>query len=246
MNTRALRFAPIERQNLTATLVTRLAEAITSGALEPGDRLPTEQEMTEEFGVSRTVVREAIAALKAEGLVVTRQGAGVFVEKNLRHRSFRIDPDELGQLQEILKVMELRMSVEIEAAALAAERHDRGQLQRIEQALAAIDADIASADLAVGTDFAFHVAVAEATGNQYFSRFLEFLGRFIIPRQTLSRRHGGADAGYLKRVQTEHRGIFEAIAASDPGGAREAMRTHLANSCARYGKLAQELARRQA
>ncbi len=177
---------------------------------------------------------------------MTRQGAGVFVEKNLRTGSFRIDPDELGQLHEILKVMELRMSVEIEAAALAAERHDRGQLRRIEQALAAIDADIASADLAVDTDFAFHVAVAEATANQYFSRFLEFLGRFIIPRQTLSRRLGGADAAYLKRVQTEHRAIFEAIAVSDPGGAREAMRTHLANSRARYGKLAQELARRQA
>ena len=230
-------FGRLERTNLTSILVSRLSEAIRNGSLQPGERLPTAEQMTLQFGVSRTVVREAVAALKAEGLVSSRHGVGVFVEAT-RPRAFRIDTEEVDQLQEILKVMELRMSVEIETAGLAAERRDIAQLQRMSDALDAIDADLAAGDLAVRSDFAFHAAIAAATGNQYFSRFLEFLGPLIIPRQTLTRTHGGADAGYLRRVQLEHKRIFEAIQAGSAVAARNAMRTHLINSRTRYGRLA--------
>jgi GntR family transcriptional repressor for pyruvate dehydrogenase complex len=242
---RERRFGPVVRRNLASSLVRQLSEAIRSGALKPGDRLPTEQEMTAQFGVSRTVVREAVAALTAEGLVIKRHGVGVFVETNVQNRPFRIDPDGLGQLQEVLKVMELRMSVEVEAAGLAAERRGKNELRRLADALRAIEADIRAGDLAVHSDFAFHVAVAEASGNHYFSRFLEFLGHFIIPRQTVSRLHGGVDIEYLNRVQAEHRRIYEEITAGDSTGARKAMRTHLVNSRTRYSKLAQDLTIRQ-
>ena len=222
--------------------MSRLSEAIRNGSLQPGARLPTAEQMTLQFGVSRAVVREAVAALKAEGLVSSRHGVGVFVEAK-RPRAFRIDPEEVDQLQEILKVMELRMSVETEMAGFAAERRDPAELQRIGDALAAIDVDIEAGDLAVRSDFAFHAAIATATGNQYFSRFLEFLGPLIIPRQTLTRTHGGADAGYLRRVQLEHRRIFEAIQSGSPVAARKAMRAHLINSRARYGRMAASYAR---
>src|SRR3990170_4806447 len=113
---------PIEApRGLTAELVQRLTADITSGKLPPGSRLPTEQELIAATGVSRTVVREAVAALRAEGLVVTRQGVGAFVPANAR-RSFRVDFDQLSSLREVLDVMELRTGIETEAAGLAAER----------------------------------------------------------------------------------------------------------------------------
>src|SRR3954447_1576327 len=107
--------------NLTAELVNRLTADIASGKLPPGSRLPTEQQMIAAMGVSRTVIREAVAALRADRLVVTRQGVGAFVAENVR-RPFRVDFDEHSSLRDILNVMELRTGVEVEATGLAAER----------------------------------------------------------------------------------------------------------------------------
>ncbi len=120
---------PIEApRGLTAQLVMRLTGDIVSGKLTPGSRLPTEQEMIAATGVSRTVIREAVAALRADGLVVTRQGVGAFVAENVR-RPFRVDFDESSSLGEVLNVMELRAGVEIESAGLAAERASPEEIQ---------------------------------------------------------------------------------------------------------------------
>src|SRR6266567_7687425 len=100
-------------RSLTHELILRLTADITSGRLPPGSRLPTEQEMIAATGVSRTVVREAVAALRAEGLVVTRQGVGAFVPENAR-RPFRVDFGRLSSIREVLEVMELRTGIEIE------------------------------------------------------------------------------------------------------------------------------------
>src|SRR5271166_5029249 len=205
-------FRPLSTpRGLTHELVERLTTDIVSGKLAAGARLPTEQEMILATGVSRTVVREAVAALRANGLVLTRQGVGAFVADSGR-RPFRIDPPELGSLREVLDVMELRTSVEIEAAGLAAERATADQVRKINAAYEAIDAAIARGETAVDQDFAFHCRIAEATGNAQFSRFLEYLGRFIIPRQTV-RISVGSAAGrraYLDRIQKEHRAIVQA------------------------------------
>jgi GntR family transcriptional repressor for pyruvate dehydrogenase complex len=229
-------------RNLTNEIVERLAEEIVGGKLQPGARLPTEQEMVAAMGVSRTVVREAVAALRAEGLVVTRQGVGAFVASDISRRPFRLTPVELFSLQEVLDVMELRTSVEVEAAGLAAERATTTARRRIGKALDAVDRAIASGEGAVDEDFAFHRAIAEATGNSQFARFLEYLGRFIIPRQSVrlaAHRREGRRA-YLDLIQQEHRAIRTAIDAGDGAGAREAMRRHLINSQARYRGLAAE------
>src|SRR5262249_2295893 len=118
-------------RNLTREAVDRLATEITSGKLQPGARLPPEQEMMSAMGVSRTVVREAVAALRAEGLIVTRQGVGAFVAGGVLRRPFRIDPEGLRSLAEVLNVMELRLGVEVESAGLAAERASPPQLRAI-------------------------------------------------------------------------------------------------------------------
>src|SRR6195256_5602573 len=141
-------------RSLAHELITRLTDDITSGNIPPGARLPTEQELIAATGVSRTVVREAVAALRAEGLVVTRQGVGAFVASGA-HRPFRINAGELRSLREVLDAMELRTSIEIEAAGLAAERASPAQVRDIARALEAIDRAIAHGDSAVDQDFAF-------------------------------------------------------------------------------------------
>jgi GntR family transcriptional regulator, transcriptional repressor for pyruvate dehydrogenase complex len=224
-------------KNRTSEVVERLAAEIASGRLKPGARLPTEQELTAALGVSRTVVREAVAALRAEGLVETRQGVGAFVLRDVQRRPFRIDPDDLGSIGEVVKVMELRTGVEVEAAGIAAERANGAARNRMAKSLAALDAAVARGDAAIDEDFAFHQAIAEATGNPHFVRFLEFLGRFLIPRQSVRVKMTKDLRSYLEQIQAEHRAIATAIEAGDVSAARRAMRRHLAGSRQRYQRL---------
>jgi DNA-binding FadR family transcriptional regulator len=227
---------------LSRRLFEQLAEEIKSGRLAPGERLPTEQALTRAAKVSRTVVREAVAALRAEGLVITRQGVGAFVSAEPQRAPFRIEPERLQSLDDVLNVMELRLGVEIESAGLAAERAARADVKAIAAALAAIESAVKEDRAAVVEDLGFHRAIAQATGNPEFVRFLQFIGRHLIPRRTVSglpERMGGQRA-YLALIQEEHRRIYDAIAARDPKAAREAMRRHLTRSLDRYRKLGSE------
>lgn len=225
--------------NLTEELVKRLTAEIERGGLAPGTRLPTEQEIMASTGVSRTVVREAISALRAQGLIVTRQGAGAFVAGDPQRRPFRIDPGEIESLADVLRIMELRISVEVEAAGLAANRRTTAQLAEIDRRLEAIDQAIDQGESAVDADFAFHQAIFAATDNPYFVRFLEFLGRFIIPRQSVRSGHGSEaeQRAYLQRIQKEHEAIRDAIGAREPERARAAARAHLVGSLERYRQM---------
>jgi GntR family transcriptional regulator, transcriptional repressor for pyruvate dehydrogenase complex len=243
--------APVRR--LTEDLVQRLRHQILSGTLNPGAKLPTEQQLVASLGVSRTVVREAVAALRAEGLVITRQGVGAFVAKPTSHRPFRIDPDQLDSLQRVLDVMELRIAVETEAASLAAERRSSQARRKVEAALAGVEEAGARGEPGIEADIQLHRAIAEATGNSFFVEFLRYLGQFIIPRQSIRLHHTSAEArsAYLARVQQEHRRIVEAISRRDCAAARESMRDHLASSLERYRALlnppaARNLRRRRA
>lgn len=233
-------------RNLTHAIAERIAAEIANGKFSPGARLPTEHEMVTAMGVSRTVVREAVAALRAEGLVITRQGAGAFVAVDVERRPFRLALDGLPSIAEVLDVMELRASVEVEAAGLAADRGSAKARRQVAQALAAIDRALHRGEGAIAEDFAFHRAIAAATGNPQFPHFLEYLGRFIIPRQSIrvaAHRPEGQRA-YLETFQREHVAICTAIMTGDAATAREAMRQHLGNSQSRYRRLAAEAAAR--
>jgi DNA-binding FadR family transcriptional regulator len=225
---------PVRHQRgLVQEIGRRLAADIVAGRLPPGARLPTEQAMMAALGVSRTVVREAVAALRAEGLVTTQQGVGAFVATALPQPPFRIESGQRDPLADAIDIMELRAAVETEAAGLAAERATRGQLRAMRAALHAIDTAIARGQAAVHEDFALHAAIAEATGNQQFRRFLDFLGQHVIPRVSL--RVATPDLGaYLHMIQQEHAVIVEAIEAHAASRAQQAMRAHLLNSRERY------------
>jgi DNA-binding FadR family transcriptional regulator len=225
--------------NLAEQVMARLSADIRGGRLAPGARLPTEQALTSELGVSRTVVREAVAALRADGLVVTRRGSGAYVADPAAG-PFRIVAPRSAALSEILDVMELRLAVEVEAAAFAAERASRKQVAAIRAAGQAIDQALQRGEGAVAEDFALHRAIAEATGNRQFPGFLAYLGSHVIPRQSvrLSIDTPAERRAYLERIQAEHSRIVAAIAAGDPAEARRAMREHLTRSLERYRALA--------
>jgi GntR family transcriptional repressor for pyruvate dehydrogenase complex len=224
---------PVSR---TAQLVEHLGADIRAGRYKPTERLPTELELMARFDVSRTVVREAVASLKAEGLVVTRQGSGAFVAQNPTGKPFRIVSDDLKSITEVLNVLQLRLAVEVEVAGSAALKRDPRMLDDIGRCLERIDEAVRAGDAAIKADYEFHVSIARATGNPYFERFMRFLGTVLIPRQTV--RAGMEDPrarrDYLDQVQAEHRAIYRAIRAADPDAARSAARAHLEAGRERY------------
>jgi DNA-binding FadR family transcriptional regulator len=231
--------APVRAMPGLAALVTKeLRDGITSGRLAPGARLPTEQSLMRAMGVSRTVVREAVAALRAEGLVSTRQGAGAFVA-DPGARGFRIDPGGLASIDDVMDVLELRLAIEQEAAALAAERSSLSSRRKIDAALTAFEQKLNRSGEAIAEDVEFHRAIAAATGNRHFLALLASLGTFIIPRRSFSllERSHSEHERYLRGILEEHRMIFAAIEKRDAARARAAMRTHLERSRQRYGTL---------
>ncbi|HEY6356345.1 MAG TPA: FadR/GntR family transcriptional regulator [Burkholderiaceae bacterium] len=211
------------------------------GRLSPGDKLPTEAAFMGEFGVSRTVVREALSKLQASGLVETRHGVGTFVVGLGDSSAFRIAPEQLATLRDVVAMLELRIGVETEAAALAAQRRTNANLALMRGALDDFARAVDARRDSVAADFRFHGEIARATQNSHFAGLLTTLGTKIIPRARLD----PADAldeerrAYLRRVHAEHESIFDAIANQDPDAARAAMRTHLANSRERRRRAAQ-------
>lgn len=226
---------PLERsrheRNLTAAVIRDLSGRIERAELKPGDRLPTERELTAAYGVSRTVVREAISSLRAEGLVVTRQGTGAFVSRELPRAVFRIDQGELVTLQDVVRVMEVRIGLEAETAALAALRRTDVHVAQMRAALEEIEGNVESTEKSVDADLRFHLLVAEATGNAHFVELLRQLGPLLIPRARVDtfRDDAASRAAYLRRVNQEHDQVLQSIARGDADGARAAMRVHLVN-----------------
>ncbi|WP_088278387.1 FadR/GntR family transcriptional regulator [Ideonella sp. A 288] len=217
---------------LAFDLVDALGARIREGRLPPGAKLPTEAEVMAEFGVSRTVVREALSRLQAAGMVQTRHGIGTFAVGPGDGTAFRIGPQQLETLRDVVAVLELRIGVEAEAAGLAAQRRTKDNLAIMRAALDEFTRAVEQGHDAVASDFRFHGEIARATQNAHFASLLSSLGSKIIPRSRLD-WSGVVDderRAYLRRVNAEHESIFDAIAAQDPDAARAAMRTHLVNS----------------
>jgi DNA-binding FadR family transcriptional regulator len=220
-------------RSLTQTVVSALSERIRSGEFHVGEKLPTESELMDAFGVSRTVIREAISRLQAAGLVETRHGIGTFLLEPQNEQQLRIRTESILTMLDVLAILELRISLETEAAGLAALRRTDAQLQQLRTILDEFSENIHKrTGNAVTSDVAFHLLVATATGNRYFHDILKQLGKAIIPRtrvDSASLAEGDRES-YLSRVQLEHEDIYNAIVREDPDAARAAMRTHLANS----------------
>ena len=225
--------SPGSQRLQTARLSDRLAALIEAqidgGALTPGDRLPTEQQLASAHGVSRTVVREAVHQLRSQGLVRSRQGSGVFVTEPPAHRALAFDPTVLESMGAVVQMVELRRVIEGEMAGLAAQRATRPQQAALKRALAAIDAATERGELGVDEDLAFHRTIGEATGNPQFVRLLAILEAYLRDTMTVTKGHESKRADFMAQVRREHRAIVTAIVAGDPKAARAAAIEHHLN-----------------
>ena len=219
--------APISSRRLSDQLAERLADQVRHGALVAGDRLPTEQQLAAAHGVSRTVVREAVHQLKSQGLLVSRQGSGVYVADAAMRQPLPFDASVLGSLDAVLQVLAVRRAIEGEVAALAAERAGPAQAAGLAQALAAIDAAAARGADGVAEDLAFHRAIAEATGNPQFPRLLSHLEQYLREAMRVTRGNEARHRAFAQAVRREHQAIVAAIAAGDAAGARRAAVRHM-------------------
>lgn len=227
-------------QSLTQFVTAQLKRRINSGDLKPGDRLQTEQQLTQEFEVSRTVIREAISGLKHDGLLTSRQGSGVFVLAPIQTReTLAFLNDNPKTIASIIESLEIRSSVEIGASELAAQRCSPAQEAKIFDCLMSFKKRVEAGKNSEKEDFAFHVSIAEAANNNKFVEFLTLIGRDTIPRSELRKKANLlTDPKVECQILQEHSEILGAITKHDSVAAGLAMRRHLENGAQRYRAIA--------
>lgn len=222
----------IQRGNsLPDEVARRLRAAIESGELKPGDRLPTQQELCTTYGVSRPVVREAVSLLKSEGLVISQQGRGQFVNPE-GTSVFRLEP-RFDDREDLAQVFEFLVSVEVAASEMAAARRTEAELKEIRQRLRALEEAVRASRSGVDEDMEFHRAILRATHNAYFMGFGDFLESRVRKLIRAARTNTARHAGLVEHVQQEHVAIFDAIERQDVEAARHAAGRHLRNAADR-------------
>jgi GntR family transcriptional repressor for pyruvate dehydrogenase complex len=218
-------YEPIHSSRLYEQIVFQIEERIMSGELECGDKLPSELELAEQFGVSRTAVREAIKALRAKGLVEVQPGRGTFVMDG----ASQVLRTSLGQVLRINdkggldNLIEIREMLEPKIAALAAERADEEDIEAMEAAIAAMDISIEDADAFIEADLAFHLALAHATKNALIPLLIDpVVDMLQEQRIRIFQEDQGSERG-----QYHHKRILECIINHDAQAAQDAMTAHL-------------------
>jgi GntR family transcriptional regulator, transcriptional repressor for pyruvate dehydrogenase complex len=214
-------------ERLSDRLAALLEAQLDGGHLKPGDRLPSEQQLAETHGVSRTVVREAVHQLKSRGLLVSRQGSGVFVAPPAANHPLVFDPSVLESVDAVVHVVEVRRVLEGEIAALAATRASRTQITGLKRALADIDRAEAEGRDGVAEDLAFHRAIGEATGNPQFSLLLGFFEQYLREAMRITRGNESRRRDFMEQVRNEHRAMVDAISRRDAAAARRCATQHL-------------------
>ncbi|MDB5732028.1 MAG: Transcriptional regulator, GntR family [Variovorax sp.] len=217
---------------LADRITSLLAADIRARAYPANTRLPTEQSMTEQYGVSRTVIREAISRLKSEGLVETRQGSGTVVCDPKVSDAFRLGQKQKDEdpAQSVLRIIELRRGIEAEMAALAAERRTRTEMAQIQRALREIGRAVTHGGDGVEEDLAFHIAISHAAHNAHYTELLGLLTRALHDAIRLTRGNEARRADLAAQVLAEHEALCAAIRARDPAAARTAAFVHMQNT----------------
>lgn len=224
-------------RRLPDEIASSILEAIGRGDLAAGDRLPTEMDLSGQFGVARTVVREAISMLKFDGVITSRPGIGAFVSDSASRRAFRIGPACFAKRRQLLKLLALRTSVQSDAAAAAAGNRSEAQLAAMHDALArlagAMGDGMAAAEIRVDAEAAFYRVIAEASDNEYFVEFIQMIDAKVMEnlRSVVIKNALVAETG--ARVLAEHREVHDAIRDRAPERARSATRRHFESAAGR-------------
>lgn len=203
--------------------------AIVIGNLPEGEKLPSENELAESFGVSRPVVREALSRLRADGVLVSRRGSGSYVQRRPSPQFLKLAP--ISEIADLMRCFEFRIAIEGETAALAASRRTDEDLAEMRSALKELDENIRTKTLGADADIRFHNAISQASKNKLFTSCLQTLSDAILQGMTVARKLSlQANAKRLQTVQSEHRRVYEAIQKKDPVGARRIVRAHIENA----------------
>ncbi|CAL8477237.1 FadR/GntR family transcriptional regulator [Caballeronia sp. S22] len=229
-------FEKIPPRALSDTVAQQLQKLIEKGSFAATGKLPTEAVLAQEFGVSRTVIREAISRLKNEGMVEPRQGSGVFIVERAGIRPLRIDYAQAIEPGAVVQILALRRAIEAEVASEAAQRRTDEQLAVIEGTLARIDEAVRAGRNGVEEDVAFHREIANATGNPYFLKTLTFLNQYLEAGTIVTRGNEALREDFMRQVREEHAAIVEAIRSRDAAAARNAAQTHLINAARRLAE----------
>ncbi len=212
--------------SLVARVVHSIREEIDAGRLAPQSRLPTEFELAETLQVSRSVIREAVSQLKADGVLISRRGSGSFISDKPTGTVFRL-PELSGKRSDLEQLFEMRLWVESQSASVAAIRRTDADLKRMADALDTMTRHPDDLVKSAAADVEFHRAIAAACKNEYFVAFLDFLGRQLAQ----ARRQAWENSARLNLgsdpAQEEHARVFQAIAAGDPQAAAQAATEHL-------------------
>jgi GntR family transcriptional repressor for pyruvate dehydrogenase complex len=221
------------------SLSDRVAQAIgaeiRASRLIEGDRLPTEALLVKQFGVSRTVVREAVSQLKSLGLVESRQGSGAFV-KAAGFSPLHFDAGSAVSKRAVIQMVEVRRALEAEVASLAAERRSTADIKSIQRAAAMLDSAVVAGGDGVDEDVALHRAIADAAQNEFLIRTLDYLRQFLQGATRVTRANEARRADFARQVQLEHKAIVEAIVLGDAIKARKAAARHMDNAIKRIGQ----------
>lgn len=209
-----------------------LAEAIRGGFYEVGSKLPSEAALAAEHEVSRPTLREALARLREEGLIQSRQGSGIYVQtapRQIRH----IAP--LASINDLRHCFEYRIGLESEAARLAATRRSAANLQQLRTLFEAMEQRNEAGENGMDEDFAFHLCVAEASGNRFIVAGLEQVRTHIAQGMEINRTLSLESTGdRLRKVQSEHARLIQALTDQDAQASAEAMEAHLRNAMNRF------------
>lgn len=228
---------------LTGRTIQALRAHIAESQYDSGTKLGSLSDLSKQFNVSRTVIREAVSALRSDGIVESRHGVGVFVRKRPSDidNDLSAEPDvtlaPLARLQtSFMDLLELRMAFEVHAAGLAAVRRSWAQESNIWTAAKDFEASVEDESALDNLDFVFHRSIAEATNNGAFIEFFSLMSLQILPQPAFSRQLNPSliTPEYIQNTVVEHRAICEAISSGSEERAREAMRTHLNRSHRRY------------
>jgi GntR family transcriptional regulator, transcriptional repressor for pyruvate dehydrogenase complex len=210
---------------MPARIYSVILNRIIEGEYKEGERLPTEHMLADRFATSRPTVREALARLRADGIVATRHGSGTTVMR-------RPDPDlrrfaPLESLSDIRRCYEYRMVVESGAAAMAAHKADDEDIAAIREEWDNLQTIVQTSGIGAKDDFAFHMAVARASKNSFFTTALSGIQEQMVFSMNLSRNLSLVKSVERQRlVQQEHLEVLEAIQARDAERAAQTMRQH--------------------
>lgn len=229
-------FEKIPPRALSDTVAQQLQTLIENGSFAATGKLPSEAVLAQEFGVSRTVIREAVSRLKNEGMVEPRQGSGVFIVERAGIRPLRIDYAQAVEPGAVVQILALRRAIEAEVASEAAMHRTNAHMQAIDAALSRIDEAVREGRDGVAEDVAFHREIANATGNPYFLKTLAFLNQYLEAGTVVTRRNEALREDFSRQVREEHAAIADAIRAGDAVAARNAAQTHLINAARRLAE----------